>query len=552
MPNQPKPAELTKKLLKVKEIKNLPKDFEEGIIYCEVTVKRFMDKSSWYFRKCTGCDLELEVQDAKFKCLRDGGCGRIYPYPEKRFHGCTVYNAKQIVDTHEKGDSFDPNKATVVDVEDVSMQNVTETDATANQTPNTGYSTNMKSRARKITEALEYNQTETATATIPPLKNIKIEKASLIDLQLSSAFLDGIIFYICQLIMQGQRIHAFVPTKCVEEIYSQIIVGRVFSIKQFMVQKYSQTEKFRVVRNESQLIFSKDTIIQEQADDGVTIPQEAFDFYDHSQLIELSNQTTYLAENTSADVVGIKKDYDQIRDLKNKHCQDQKKTKLVITDGRLANEEFAKKALGKNNVKTIHKINVDELKKLGKNAIEGLFMLHVTIKSIDPTFGWFYNACTSCEKETKMENPCPICESCNRYVPYPDQKFRFHVIAEDMTGKVQVVLGHREARTIIRKRCLHLADECLTESHVQMFTEEGLSKTLLSIVDKDYSLVIQVREMNVVNNFNVYRANNICKGFVGLPGATNQSANAKDAQTSQPTTSTYNAGGLSDIDLASN
>ncbi|XP_063936661.1 uncharacterized protein LOC108192486 [Daucus carota subsp. sativus] len=89
----------------------------------------------------------------------------------------------------------------------------------------------------------------------------------------------------------------------------------------------------------------------------------------------------------------------------------------------LANEEFAKKALGKNNVKTIHKINVDELKKLGKNAIEGLFMLHVTIKSYDPTFGWFYNACTSCEKETKMENPCPICESCNRYVPYPDQKY---------------------------------------------------------------------------------------------------------------------------------
>ncbi|WOH14598.1 hypothetical protein DCAR_0934118 [Daucus carota subsp. sativus] len=90
MPNQPKPAEVTKKLLKVKEIKNLPKDFEEGIIYCEVTVKRFMDKSSWYFRKCTGCDLELEVQDAKFKCLRDGGCGRIYPYPEKRFRVGTL------------------------------------------------------------------------------------------------------------------------------------------------------------------------------------------------------------------------------------------------------------------------------------------------------------------------------------------------------------------------------------------------------------------------------------------------------------------------------
>lgn len=95
--------------------------------------------------------------------------------------------------------------------------------------------------------------------------------------------------------MQGQRIHAFVPTKCAEEIYSQITVGKVFSIKQFGVQLYSQTDKYRVLRNDSQLIFSKDTIIQEVADDGVTIQSDSFDFYDHSQLMELSKQTTYLA-----------------------------------------------------------------------------------------------------------------------------------------------------------------------------------------------------------------------------------------------------------------
>lgn len=39
-------------------------------------------------------------------------------------------------------------------------------------------------------------------------------------------------------------------------------------------------------------------------------------------------------QKTFADVVGIIKDYDQLRDLTNKHGKDQKKTKFVITDGR--------------------------------------------------------------------------------------------------------------------------------------------------------------------------------------------------------------------------
>ena len=97
--------------------------------------------------------------------------------------------------------------------------------------------------------------------------------------------------------MQGQRIHAFVPTKAAAELQHQIIIGRVFSFKNFTVQSYTHSDKFRVLRNESQLVFSKDTVLQELADDGVTIPQDAYDFYDHSQLLELSNQTTYLAGN---------------------------------------------------------------------------------------------------------------------------------------------------------------------------------------------------------------------------------------------------------------
>lgn len=96
---------------------------------------------------------------------------------------------------------------------------------------------------------------------------------------------------------QGQRIHAFVPTKAAAELQHQVIVGRVFSFKNYIVQSYIQSDRFRVLRNDRQLVFGQETLLQELADDGVTIPQDAFDFYDHSQLLELSKQTTYLAGN---------------------------------------------------------------------------------------------------------------------------------------------------------------------------------------------------------------------------------------------------------------
>ncbi|KAL1832806.1 hypothetical protein ACET3Z_002457 [Daucus carota] len=226
-----KAAEITKKSLTVKEIKNLPADFEEESVFCEVTVKRFMDKKTWYFMECTRCDLELEQKDApnanRFRvctfCSDDtGSLPIIFPdheitrmldktvidlhaecndeAEEEKFpeilnfllkqkytinlyvnednikKGSAVYYAKEILHAPEKGDNFDHTKATVVEVEEISMQNPTETDATANQTPNTGNSTNNKTRARKVTDALAYNETD--AAAIHPHKNIKLEKVS--------------------------------------------------------------------------------------------------------------------------------------------------------------------------------------------------------------------------------------------------------------------------------------------------------------------------------------------------------------------------------------
>ncbi|KAL1804946.1 hypothetical protein ACET3Z_028014 [Daucus carota] len=690
-------VEIPRKIITVKDIKNLEANYGEDSVLCEVTVKRFTDQKNWYFRKCTGCDLELENEDGKFKCSRANGCGRIIPYPDKRFRLCTlcsddsgsvaivfpdheitriidktvidlhaecadeaeeekfpeilnkfikqkytinlsihqdnlkkgstVYHANEILHAQEKADSFDPNSATVVDVGDFSLES--GTDANAKQTPNTGNSTNMKTRPRNTIEPVAFGPTESSIP--PPEKKIKVEKYSTIE-KLKNG-VDGykikvrVIrlwrgstkdgeefknFNIVLIDQKGQRIHAFVPTKCADDFQHQLHLGRVFSINHFAVQLYKQSDKYRMLRNPTQLVFTNDTEIQELADDGVTIPLDGFDFYDLSQLEELSKQTTYLSDYCfPTDVVGIIKDYDNIRDLRNKNGKDQKQAKYILTDGNsninvtfwdkfaenfdkqmktqleqpviiiisgckvgkwngqidisnnnatriylnykhhsvtklrklLTNPEFAKKVLGKPKPKQMAMSTVSNLTKLGKEDIEGLFMLHVKIIKLDESLKWFYNACTSCDKETKIENLCPVCENCNRFVPYPQKKFRIHVVAEDKSGQMQVVLGDREVRTVIGRRASDLADE--------IFNVQGIPKCLLAIVDKDYSLVIQIKEINIVKSFKFYWATNICRGFVNLPVKQTDAASTSQEQTSQATASNDTAQEISDVNLAS-
>ncbi|WOH01103.1 hypothetical protein DCAR_0520484 [Daucus carota subsp. sativus] len=691
-------VDLPRKIMTVKEIIGMKAEFGQANVFCEVTVKRIIDKSAWYFRKCTGCDLELEHVNGKFKCSRTNGCGRIIPYPDKRFRLCTlcsddtgsiaiifpdqaittnldktvidlhaecadeteedkfpeilnsllkrkytvnlaisednikkgstVYQALDVLQAQENGDSFDPNKTPLPQCQDVSMVTVSETDVTAHLTPNTGDSSTIKSRARKINEALDFNPTD--PSPIQPLKSVKVENYHTLD-KLKNGVDDYKIkvrvirlwrgatrtgeefksFNLILLDHKGQRIHAFVPTKAAAELQHQIIIGRVFSFKNFTVQSYTQSDKFRVLRNESQLVFSKDTVLQELADDGVTIPQDAFDFYDHSQLLELSNQTTYLA-----DVVGIIKKYENIFELTNRHGIKQKQAKFSITDGSsnlnvtfwdkfgesfdkqmktatekpviiiisagrvgkfngknvqgevdisnnnatkvllnykhhsvsqlrkmLSNPDFASRALGEKKKRKMQHITIENIKKLGKEAVEGFYMAHVKLLRIDQLRPWFYYACTSCDKEPTMLKPCPVCESCNRYVPYPETKFRLHVEVGDTSGTLQVILPDREVRTMIGKRASDLVNE---------FTDvKTLPPSLAAIIDKDYSLVVQISEVNIHNGFQIYWATNICKGFVNISPEAGDVVSITAAQTSQATTSTGGDQGISEVNLKS-
>lgn len=95
--------------------------------------------------------------------------------------------------------------------------------------------------------------------------------------------------------MQNNRIHAFVPGSCVDKMEDKLTVGKICIIKKFKVQPYKAEDKFRCLRNDVQLVFSNETQIKEIVDDGISIEENAFDFYDHSELKDLAKQKTYLA-----------------------------------------------------------------------------------------------------------------------------------------------------------------------------------------------------------------------------------------------------------------
>lgn len=94
--------------------------------------------------------------------------------------------------------------------------------------------------------------------------------------------------------MQSQRMHAWIPTSRNDEMARVMHIGKIYKIRNFTVQFHKPTDKFRCLRNDKQIVFTKDTTVQDMAENEVVIPLDYFDFYEHSQLKELSEQTTYL------------------------------------------------------------------------------------------------------------------------------------------------------------------------------------------------------------------------------------------------------------------
>lgn len=93
---------------------------------------------------------------------------------------------------------------------------------------------------------------------------------------------------------QQSKVHAFIPVKNADQHEMDLRRGNVCLITNFFVQDYKPEDKFRPVHSDHQLIFSNNTRIKVVEANHEAFPDDCFDLYDHSELKEMANKTSYL------------------------------------------------------------------------------------------------------------------------------------------------------------------------------------------------------------------------------------------------------------------
>ena len=154
--------------------------------------------------------------------------------------------------------------------------------------------------------------------------------------------------------------HAFVPGKVLQNNETKLIDGNVCVISNFTIKNYENSEKFRVVNHDKQIILTTYTHIEKEEKDDGFIQKNMFDFYDLGQLDEIADQNIFLTgynqqskliliqlsnmvnletnmlyNLTCLDVVGIIENDTPMADLVNRYGKKQKQVKFNIVDGRL-------------------------------------------------------------------------------------------------------------------------------------------------------------------------------------------------------------------------
>ncbi|KAL8106177.1 hypothetical protein AgCh_029837 [Apium graveolens] len=178
-------------------------------------------------------------------------------------NGSEVYEATGIGNINKSSETFTPSCKQNVETNEMSAMNVSVDEDTLMQALNITKSTRKKVRARKF------------HAPVPFDKEGQIQKEPKSD--------------------KNSRMHAFIPGNADDVLKDMFTVGKCYIIRKFVIQAYKPDDKFLCLTNDLQLVFSKDTQMKEIEETTCGIETNAFDLYDHSELMKLTKQITHLA-----------------------------------------------------------------------------------------------------------------------------------------------------------------------------------------------------------------------------------------------------------------
>ncbi|KAK1397686.1 hypothetical protein POM88_007549 [Heracleum sosnowskyi] len=361
------------KIYTIEDIKNLSNEYIEKDVLCHVTVKKVEEECNWYANFCTSCGAEITKVDGRFFC-HNKECMRVIPYPEKRFRLCTVFFDKTgIVPIIFPDDEIQrlTGKDAFEIINDDTHESKSE-EVPKSEGPPTGKSS-TRSRRTKTKDVLKCdlddqsplaklkkscdeahpnritsknnknleNMSTSAKITTTKYDSFKDLRTGKYDWRVPARILNlwrghtktGEPFKSFNLLLldnKRSRIYAFVQGEIAAAVEPCLEVGTIYLFKNFTVREYKKEDRFRCIHKTIQIVFSRDTKIQELDETQVLIDKAAFDFYDIGDLKQLSQQTTYLT-----DVIGVVEEIElYLNDVRNRLGYMQTQMKFHLTDGR--------------------------------------------------------------------------------------------------------------------------------------------------------------------------------------------------------------------------
>ncbi|KAK1361517.1 hypothetical protein POM88_045991 [Heracleum sosnowskyi] len=187
---------------------------------------------------------------------------------------------------------------------------------------------------------------------------------------------------------------------------------------------------------------------------------------------------------------------------------------------------FAKYNFTTQAEEKIETLSIAEIRNLGINYIEKEVICQIKVNTVLETIYWNFYQCSSCYKEIEPVQGLFKCYRCaDRNVPHPYKNWKLSVEAEDNSGRIEIVLMDREARTILG-------------IYAPTNNEENMPSIVKLLENRYYTVKLEIKRSNIEQKSFTY----VATGIFENPAQTNKTGISETQTLNESATETSGSG----------
>ncbi|CAN6823506.1 unnamed protein product [Brassica oleracea] len=293
------------------------------------------------------------------------------------------------------------------------------------------------------------------------------------------------------------------------QFLEQLHAGTMFSVSGFDVSRCAQN--FRLTDSSLMIRFNESTSFQELTEPVSPLPEEAFRFRNHSELIGLANTNTQLPD-IIGEILSVKSTVCDPPEEKNRVMVTLKLDRLAARDTGLPSAAPLLKSYAKMENMTIADLN-SFIVSAASQEID--FLCTGRVVRIDTDKGWCYVACSKCSKKLQRTESAFTCGVCNNPQAVGALRYRVEMAISDDTAEGTFVWF----------------DGVLTKLHsiraseaAQMLAEDGVNPEdarlppfIADMEGKTYTFQVRVTAFNFTEHHKTFTITHIAEDHGRLP-----------------------------------